>query len=358
MNNINNTTTSSTNSHNNKNNSNSNALLPLTTTQAHHQTAPFATSALLPQDPPFALASNAPQQPPAWSLGPGPAATGASPIPQVQSTPVRTNGTANNTVAASTPHGNVTPAGSMAPLGTPMAMASPATTTLVPPPEGIHRNFDDLLAAVQRVAKDNGYGIVKLRASNYRDAKPTRYDLVCDRGGVKYNSTAKKRNPSTRKVDCPFRAKAVCEVSLANQWRFVVQEARHNHEARVPAAPPGQESTPMAQNLRSLTNKLDRIGHDVNQGFQDMNMRMDKIMENFEKRLDSLEQRMNGAMGVMATAMPPSLTNGLGGGMPGQPTVMDNRLNNVEARLNAMETRGLDMPLDDVDSRMLSSGVM
>ncbi|SCO54211.1 uncharacterized protein FFNC_15396 [Fusarium fujikuroi] len=64
------------------------------------------------------------------------------------------------------------------------------------------------MASVQRVAKDQGYGVVKLRASNYRDGKPTRYDLVCDRGGVKYNSTAKKRNPSTRKIDCPFRAKA------------------------------------------------------------------------------------------------------------------------------------------------------
>ncbi|KAF3357100.1 hypothetical protein VdG1_03414 [Verticillium dahliae VDG1] len=72
---------------------------------------------------------------------------------------------------------------------------------LLPPPEGIFRSFDDLLSSVQRVAKDQGYGVVKLRASNYRDGKPTRYDLVCDRGGVKYNSTAKKRNPSTRKID-------------------------------------------------------------------------------------------------------------------------------------------------------------
>ncbi|KMQ81680.1 gln pro-rich protein, partial [Lasius niger] len=61
---------------------------------------------------------------------------------------------------------------------------------LLPPPEGIFRSFEDLMASVQRVAKDQGYGIVKLRASNYREGKPTRYDLVCDRGGVKYNSTA------------------------------------------------------------------------------------------------------------------------------------------------------------------------
>lgn len=172
---------------------------------------------------------------------------------------------------------------------TPQSMVpGEAPGALAPPPEGIYRTFEDLLTAVQRVAKDQGYGVVKLRASNYRDGKPTRYDLVCDRGGVKYNSTAKKRNPSTRKVDCPWRAKAVCEVQLGNQWRFAVQDSRHNHEARVPAAPPGQENTPMAQSLRSLTNKLDRISHDLNQGFG----RIESRMESIEKRLEAMESRM------------------------------------------------------------------
>lgn len=322
---------------------------------ADNETFDSDTSALLAQGQTFALASNAPQQAPAWSLGPASAAPGTTAIPQQnQGTPAHTNAATNGAIATNTPMGAVTPARQMI-ASTPIS--SPATTTLAAPPEGIYRTFDDLLTAVQRVAKDNGYGIVKLRASNYRDAKPTRYDLVCDRGGVKYNSTAKKRNPSTRKVDCPFRAKAVCEVSLANQWRFVVQESRHNHEARVPAAPPGQEATPIAQNLRSLTNKLDRIGHDVTHGFQEMNMRLEKFMESIEKRLEAVEQRLNNNL-VMANALPPNLANGLGGGMPGQQAVMDSRLNNVEARLNAMETRGLDMPLDDVDSRMLSTGVM
>ncbi|KAH8198039.1 hypothetical protein TruAng_007814 [Truncatella angustata] len=199
------------------------------------------------------------------------------------------------------------------PTPTPSRIVPPGTLdspgTLAPPPEGIYRTFEDLLTAVQRVAKDQGYGVVKLRASNYRDGKPTRYDLVCDRGGVKYNSTAKKRNPSTRKVDCPWRAKAVCEVSLQNQWRFAVQDSRHNHEARVPAAPPGQENTPIAQSIRSLTNKLDRIGHDMSQGMG----RIAQQMDNIEKRLGDIEQRVinmdarmsgmeqrDGEMGVLA----------------------------------------------------------
>ncbi|KAI0004754.1 hypothetical protein F4779DRAFT_630295 [Xylariaceae sp. FL0662B] len=172
---------------------------------------------------------------------------------------------------------------------TPVTMPPGEPGALAPPPEGIYRSFEDLLTAVQRVAKDQGYGVVKLRASNYRDGKPTRYDLVCDRGGVKYNSTAKKRNPSTRKVDCPWRAKAVCEVQLGNQWRFAVQDSRHNHEARVPAAPPGQENTPIAQSIRSMIHKMDRISHDMSQGF----MRMEQHLERMDKRLEAMESRMN-----------------------------------------------------------------
>ncbi|KAI5860584.1 hypothetical protein GGS23DRAFT_606846 [Durotheca rogersii] len=192
------------------------------------------------------------------------------------------------------------------------------------PPEGIYRTFDDLLLAVQRVGKDQGYNVVKLRASNYRDGKPTRYDLVCDRGGVKYSSTAKKRNPSTRKVDCPWRAKAVCEVNLGNQWRFQVQEHRHNHEPRAPPAPPGQENTPIAQSIRSLTHKMDRLGHEMSQGFG----RIEQRLEGIEKRLEAMEARMN----------------------------------TVEARMSGMESRGtgMDVPMDnmEMEGTMLGTAVM
>lgn len=236
-----------------------------------------------------------------------------------------TNGTPGVAVNG---HGNVQHTPVPVPTPTPSRIMPPGPPgepgTLAPPPEGIYRTFEDLLNAVQRVAKDQGYGVVKLRASNYRDGKPTRYDLVCDRGGVKYNSTAKKRNPSTRKVDCPWRAKAVCEVSLQNQWRFAVQDSRHNHEARVPAAPPGQENTPLAQSIRSLTNKLDRIGHDMTQGFSRLEQRIDGL----EKRLVDMEQRVI----------------------------------NVDSRMSGMDSRGgeMDMQLGnmEVEGSMLGQAVM
>ncbi|KAL0778706.1 hypothetical protein CaCOL14_004964 [Colletotrichum acutatum] len=213
-------------------------------------------------------------------------------------------------------------------LDSSVVMSNAPPPALLPPPEGIFRTFEDLLTSVQRVAKDQGYGVVKLRASNYRDGKPTRYDLVCDRGGVKYSSTAKKRNPSTRKVDCPWRAKAVCEVQLGNQWRFAVQEGSHNHEPRIATAPPGQENTPLAQSIRSFTNKIDRLNHDMNQGFG----RIEQALDTMNKRLENLENRAGG---------------------------YEPRFQNMESRLQGMEARGsMELPMDDVDARLLSSSVM
>ncbi|OHE91529.1 hypothetical protein CORC01_13178 [Colletotrichum orchidophilum] len=213
-------------------------------------------------------------------------------------------------------------------LDSSVIMSNAPPPALLPPPEGIFRTFEDLLTSVQRVAKDQGYGVVKLRASNYRDGKPTRYDLVCDRGGVKYSSTAKKRNPSTRKVDCPWRAKAVCEVQLGNQWRFAVQEGSHNHEPRIATAPPGQENTPLAQSIRSFTNKIDRLNHDMNQGF----VRIEQVLDTMNKRLENLENRAGG---------------------------YEPRFQNMESRLQGVEARGsMELPMDDVDARLLSSSVM
>ncbi|KAI1773614.1 hypothetical protein F4818DRAFT_452669 [Hypoxylon cercidicola] len=209
-----------------------------------------------------------------------------------------------------------------APITTPAtpvnSMPSVEATSVAPPgslrspPDNVYVSFDALIAAVQSTAKEQGFGIVKLRASNYRDQKPTRYDLVCDRGGVKYSSTAKKRNPSTRKVDCPWKAKAVCEVQLGNRWRFQVQCHEHNHEPRLATAAPGQENTPMAQSIRSLTNKLDRMSHDMAQGFA----RIEQRLEGIEKRLDTMQGQMN----------------------------------TVETRMSGMETRGggMDVPMDNM----------
>ncbi|KAI1093243.1 hypothetical protein F5B19DRAFT_156157 [Rostrohypoxylon terebratum] len=196
--------------------------------------------------------------------------------------------------------------------------------SLLSPPEAIYASFDELIGSIQRVAKEQGYGIVKLRASNYRDSKPTRYDLVCDRGGVKYNSTAKKRNPSTRKVDCPWRAKAVSEVSIDNRWRFSVQNDKHNHEPRLQSGTPGQDTTPTAQSIRTLTNKLDRMNHDLVQTMQ----RLEEHLNRIEKKVDDMDAHLH---------------------------AVDNRLASLESR-----GAGMDVPMDNMEmgGAMLDGPVM
>ncbi|KAH8178741.1 FAR1 DNA-binding domain-containing protein [Sarocladium implicatum] len=208
-------------------------------------------------------------------------------------------------------------------------MPSTPPPIMLAPPEGIFQSFEDLMSSVQRVAKEQGYGIVKLRASNYRDHKPTRYDLVCDRGGVKYTSTAKKRNPTTRKIDCPFRAKAVCEVQLGNQWRFAVQDSRHNHEARVSSSTPSQEAaTPIGSSIRSLTHKVERLSHDLTSSMEYIK----RTLENLEKRLEAIDAR----------------------------TVnYDTRFQHMEQRLQGIEGPRMDgMGMDDVETRLLASSIV
>ncbi|KAK4226092.1 hypothetical protein QBC38DRAFT_444967 [Podospora fimiseda] len=265
-----------------------------------------------------------------------------------------------------------------------MAPQSPSQATggpgLAPPVDGIFGSFEELLTSVQRHAKEQGYNIVKLRASNYREGKPTRYDLVCDRGGVKYNSTAKKRNPSTRKVDCPWRAKAVCEVNLGNRWRFGVQEHRHNHEARVPTAPPGQEAAaaPVAQSIKTLNSKVDRIPLQFDQGMARLETIFASRIENFEatimNRLDNIDKRLEaiengrqpllGGNGVPPLSTPSMPTANMGGGTLGNPSMtnggmqplLSGRIDNLEGRLSQIEPNRLDslQMMDDDGSRGMS----
>lgn len=209
-------------------------------------------------------------------------------------------------------------------------MPNPPTSprALLPPPEGIFRTFEDLIASVRLVAEDQGYSVVKLRASNYRNGTPTRYDLVCDRGGVRNNSTGGRRNLSTRKTDCPFRAKAVCEVQLGNRWRFVLLESAHNHEARIPPERQNQECMTLVTTIRSFTEALDRLGHAMAEG-----------VTRIEHRLDNIERHMN------------NLEAHACGCEPGWQV--------VETQPQGMESPLTDgMRMDEVASRLLASPVL
>lgn len=123
----------------------------------------------------------------------------------------------------------------------------------------------------------------------------------------------------------------------------------------MPAVLPGQENTPIAQTLRTLANKIDRLSHDVSQGFGSIQSRMD----NLEKRMENLEQNQANRNMMSAMGNPP---------LDSRLTGMDtSRMNNMDARVGAMEranmmdrTNGMDHMggMDDVEARLLSTSVM
>ena len=47
----------------------------------------------------------------------------------------------------------------------------------------VFTRLDDLVSLLNNWAKGNGVAFVKEKPSNYVDGQPTRYEIVCDRGG-------------------------------------------------------------------------------------------------------------------------------------------------------------------------------
>ncbi|OAR02253.1 hypothetical protein LLEC1_05768 [Akanthomyces lecanii] len=109
------------------------------------------------------------------------------------------------------------------------------------------------------------------------------------------------------------------------------KEPRHNHEPRVPSSTPGTEAPPLATSLRSFTNKLDRLSHDIAQGF----VRIEGRLETIEKRIEGIENR--------AASYEPRFQT------------VENRLLSIEG----LEGARMDgMGIDDPESRLLASAVM
>lgn len=120
----------------------------------------------------------------------------------------------------------------------------------------------------------------------------------------------------------------------------------------------------MAQSMRSLTNKIDRMQHDMAQGFSRIEAAIGSRLDTMEKRIEALENGRapmgmagNGVPSMGTPSMPPAnmggqaLGNGplTNGGIGHQ--IVDSRLNNLEARLNSVEQRtgmdGMAMMEDD-----------
>ncbi|OAQ59597.1 transcription factor, FAR1-related protein [Pochonia chlamydosporia 170] len=111
------------------------------------------------------------------------------------------------------------------------------------PHGGIFDTYDDLILDLNRRMERQGYKIVKARSHRNKigggdvaENEIVRCDLVCDRGGRPYKSTATKHKTHTKKTGCPWKAKAVNRKS-AGGWILTIFCNEHNHEAGTPEPP-------------------------------------------------------------------------------------------------------------------------
>ncbi|CEJ93763.1 hypothetical protein VHEMI09332 [[Torrubiella] hemipterigena] len=117
----------------------------------------------------------------------------------------------------------------------------------VTPSSGVSATYEDLFASLQDRMEKEGYKVVKARSHRARlggaDVPGNdiiRIDLVCDRGGRPYKCQATKHKTSTKKTDCPWKAKAVNRKS-AGGWVLTIVCDQHNHQPGTPEPPTPSE---------------------------------------------------------------------------------------------------------------------
>ncbi|KAM4054349.1 FAR1 DNA-binding domain-containing protein [Hirsutella rhossiliensis] len=111
------------------------------------------------------------------------------------------------------------------------------------PHSGIYASCEELMRDLNARAEKEGYKIVKARSHRSRPGAPiVRADLVCERGGRPYRCQATKHKTSTKKTNCPWKAKAV-DRKLVGGWVLTVICDHHNHEPGTPEPPTPTEGS-------------------------------------------------------------------------------------------------------------------
>ncbi|KAM4067994.1 MULE transposase [Hirsutella rhossiliensis] len=113
---------------------------------------------------------------------------------------------------------------------------------------GPFETADAAIEAIQALARDEGYAVVKVRSSNKRMGIPHRWDLACARGPIHHVSIAARlRESGTRKAGCPFKVKIVQMTTLDDLWHITVMCPEHNHGPEDPIAFPEHRKLTQAQ---------------------------------------------------------------------------------------------------------------
>lgn len=111
------------------------------------------------------------------------------------------------------------------------------------PHSGIFNSYEELFKELNDRMEKEGYKIVKARSHRGKVGGAdvpgndiVRCDLVCDRGGRPYRCMATKHKTTTKKTDCPWKAKAVHRKTMGG-WVLTITCDQHNHEPGTPEPP-------------------------------------------------------------------------------------------------------------------------
>ncbi|RDA95929.1 hypothetical protein CP533_5899 [Ophiocordyceps camponoti-saundersi (nom. inval.)] len=111
------------------------------------------------------------------------------------------------------------------------------------PHTGVYETCEDLMRDLNSRAEKEGYKVVKARSDRSKPGGPIiRADLVCERGGRPYRCQATKHKTSTKKTNCPWKAKAVDRKMLGG-WVLTIICDHHNHEPGTPEPPTPSEAS-------------------------------------------------------------------------------------------------------------------
>ncbi|PHH91057.1 hypothetical protein CDD83_1802 [Cordyceps sp. RAO-2017] len=246
------------------------------------------------------------------------------------------------------------------------------------PHSTVYASCEDLMRDLNGRAEKEGYKIVKARSHRSAPGGPfIRCDLVCERGGRPYRCQATKHKTSTKKTDCPWKAKAV-DRKLVGGWTLTIICDHHNHEPGTPEPPTPSEAseaeiddeddgprpdaeTSVALQVAGVSDSVLRLSGDTFHRFkneyrkmsqpermgilaqmqlriaaiyalQNEDMQRQKRQEAKDKRHQEIEEsRMRQEAGglrpakrIRAQPRPPNQEN-VGGAMPGAPTIQEPR---------------------------------
>lgn len=117
------------------------------------------------------------------------------------------------------------------------------------------------IEAIQSLARDEGYAVVKVRSANKVMGIPRRWDLACAQGHSHRRAIRSRlREASTRKIDCPFKVKIVQMRTLDDMWHVTVMCPDHNHGPEDPIAFPEHRKLTQAQ-----IDEVEFLSRDANQ---------------------------------------------------------------------------------------------